>query len=301
MKNRTAVLFVLLLGAVGLPAQVISPAGYELGIFINATDTVPMRTYAVLSSEVGCAQVSTSVNPVTSPQINPRISLWRNETETVECQLNTESFINSLPLSSVPYIGRIRSYNVDPAQPDVKLWSAWGEPSNPFYRPTPLSLSCPAAFESNTQNVTYTLPTPVGAILPSPVSCSPPTGSNFPSGLSKVVCTTTDALARAASCSFNVSVILSNSDTTPPSLSNLVAKQSGNSSNFNVTVRATDNIRVARLHFSVDGIVQSILSTSTSTTWATTVRITQRGDHIVSVDAWDAANNHATIGIGVRR
>lgn len=54
--------------------------------------------------------------------------------------------------------------------------------------------------------VTFTVPTAVNGKLPVTVTCSRPSGSAFSLGSTAVTCTATDALARQASCNFNVTV-----------------------------------------------------------------------------------------------
>lgn len=54
--------------------------------------------------------------------------------------------------------------------------------------------------------VTFTVPAAVGGQAPVTVTCSAQSGASFPLGSTIVTCTATDALARQASCNFNVTV-----------------------------------------------------------------------------------------------
>lgn len=54
--------------------------------------------------------------------------------------------------------------------------------------------------------VTFTVPTPAGGQSPVTVSCTKASGAAFALGSTIVTCTATDALARQASCNFNVTV-----------------------------------------------------------------------------------------------
>jgi len=78
----------------------------------------------------------------------------------------------------------------------------------------PPAITCPIApspvTTSNGQSalVTYGSSTVTGGTAPVAVTCTPPSGSTFSVGSTAVTCTATDAVKRAASCSFAVSVIL---------------------------------------------------------------------------------------------
>lgn len=79
-------------------------------------------------------------------------------------------------------------------------------------------ISCPTnlllqSIDGNAQPAIYNPPTVVGGAPPVKTSCNPASGSNFVFGTSTVTCTATDAMARASSCSFTVTL------TTPPRLS----------------------------------------------------------------------------------
>jgi hypothetical protein len=56
--------------------------------------------------------------------------------------------------------------------------------------------------------VTYTTPTATDncPLPPNPVTCTPPSGTCFPLGMTTVTCTATDSSGNTASCSFKVSV-----------------------------------------------------------------------------------------------
>jgi lysophospholipase L1-like esterase len=77
----------------------------------------------------------------------------------------------------------------------------------------PPTIMCPVASSVTTSNgqsavVSYDSPTATGGTPPVSVTCTPPIGSTFNVGSTGVTCTATDAVRRAASCSFAVSVIL---------------------------------------------------------------------------------------------
>jgi lysophospholipase L1-like esterase len=86
-----------------------------------------------------------------------------------------------------------------------------GPPDGPTPFPPP-SLSCPAdvraeALPGQPATVTYATPAATNGAPPVTVSCVPGSGSTFNLGTSQVACTATDAQARTATCSFNVTVV----------------------------------------------------------------------------------------------
>lgn len=74
------------------------------------------------------------------------------------------------------------------------------------------AIACPVApapvesLDGSAQPVTYTGPTVTGGTAPLTTGCLPVSGSSFPIGTNTVTCTTSDAKARAASCTFPVVV-----------------------------------------------------------------------------------------------
>jgi len=77
--------------------------------------------------------------------------------------------------------------------------------------PPPPTLSCPAnrqtpASQGQPTPVNYDVPVAQNGKAPVDVVCAPASGSSFPIGDTTVTCTATDALARAATCGFIVSV-----------------------------------------------------------------------------------------------
>lgn len=77
--------------------------------------------------------------------------------------------------------------------------------------PNPPTLTCPAAVTASTTStagttVTFAAPTVTAGREPVTVACTPASGSTFPLGATTVTCTGTDALNRANSCSFTVTV-----------------------------------------------------------------------------------------------
>ncbi len=54
--------------------------------------------------------------------------------------------------------------------------------------------------------LTYSTPTATGGAAPVTVTCTPATGTMFPSGASTVTCTAVDGAGRSATCGFSVSV-----------------------------------------------------------------------------------------------
>lgn len=298
MLMRIALCIVLLF--VSLQAQTINPIGYELGIFKTPSDNVPAYSTTIDLGASSCISVSSAGDTTVPVQINPTTAVWNNDTQTQQCSADLSAFLKSLPQSDQAYYGRLRSYGISATDPTQRVYNAWSDWSNPFYAPFPLSLSCPANIKTTTPTVAYQLST-VGGVAPVSSTCTPPSGSTFNPGTTTVACAVKDAIARSAVCSFTVNYSALISDTTDPAVSNLIVRQSGNSQNYNATVRATDNVRVTRVEFLVDGLIQSYLSTSTSTTWSATLRITTRGNHLISVNAYDAAGNHASIGIEVKR
>jgi len=86
-------------------------------------------------------------------------------------------------------------------------------PTSPAPPPPPVgspSITCPApvTFDSldGTTVVNYPAPTVTGGSEPVQSSCTVPSGTPFPPGSTDVICTATDAVGRAASCTFQVIV-----------------------------------------------------------------------------------------------
>lgn len=95
--------------------------------------------------------------------------------------------------------------------------TALGACSSPTAPPPPPpdapSLTCPASVSLVSPDgarvpYAFAIPTPVNGQPPVTVSCAgmPAGGSGYPAGSTTVTCTATDALARQASCNFNVTV-----------------------------------------------------------------------------------------------
>ncbi|MDP2321471.1 MAG: GDSL-type esterase/lipase family protein [Acidobacteriota bacterium] len=84
-------------------------------------------------------------------------------------------------------------------------------PPIPTPDPNPPTLTCPAAATASTTSpsgttVTFAAPTVAAGKEPVTVACTPASGATFPLGATTVTCTGTDALSRANSCSFTVTV-----------------------------------------------------------------------------------------------
>jgi acyl-CoA thioesterase I len=83
--------------------------------------------------------------------------------------------------------------------------TALGAPPQP-------SVACPApvvsqSFTGGPVRVAFAPPQAVGGLRPLSFSCSPPSGTSFAIGTTTVVCTITDALQDAVTCSFTVRVL----------------------------------------------------------------------------------------------
>jgi lysophospholipase L1-like esterase len=87
-------------------------------------------------------------------------------------------------------------------------------PTRPTIIIPPPAISCPVApspvTASNGQSavVTFGSATATGGVAPVSVFCTPSSGSTFTVGSTSVTCTATDAVRRAATCSFTASVVL---------------------------------------------------------------------------------------------
>ena len=88
-----------------------------------------------------------------------------------------------------------------------------GGSAGPGPTPTPPgpTLSCPSnrqlsAIQGQPTPVQYDVPAAQNGSAPVAVACTPEPGSEFPIGETTVTCTATDALARAASCTFVIAV-----------------------------------------------------------------------------------------------
>jgi hypothetical protein len=87
-------------------------------------------------------------------------------------------------------------------------------------------------------------------------------------------------------------------DTTAPVITALVVKRSGNSSNFQTSVSATDNVGVVRIDLFLDN---ARVMTCTASPCVATVSLKQKGAHTISAAAFDAAGNSASIAQLVTR
>src|SRR6516165_1704405 len=88
-----------------------------------------------------------------------------------------------------------------------------GSTTGPTPTTTPPSISCPIppdpveSLDGSAQPVSYATPTVTGGQAPLNTSCLPVSGASFPIGTNTVTCTTSDAKARTASCTFSVVVL----------------------------------------------------------------------------------------------
>lgn len=72
-------------------------------------------------------------------------------------------------------------------------------------------------------------------------------------------------------------------------------RRNGNSTNYTATTTATDNVVVTRFELVLDGrVVQRAPG-------AYTLSIKQRGAHVVTATAWDAAGNTKAVSVTVTR
>lgn len=83
--------------------------------------------------------------------------------------------------------------------------------STPAPTPLPPVLTCPAGITltgvvGGAQTVTYATPIATGGAAPVVTACAPASGSSFPTGVTTVTCTATDARSRQAACSFAVTL-----------------------------------------------------------------------------------------------
>lgn len=86
-----------------------------------------------------------------------------------------------------------------------------GSPTRPGPPSNPPRISCPADISIRgaigpLQPVCFDTPAAGAGTLPVAVTCAPPSGSAFPIGTTPVRCTATDASAREATCTFNVTL-----------------------------------------------------------------------------------------------
>jgi lysophospholipase L1-like esterase len=84
-------------------------------------------------------------------------------------------------------------------------------PIDPTPQPSAPAIICPADLAVREvrgvmQAVAYSAPTVTGGAAPVTVACNPASGSEFRLGTTSVACSATDGQARAASCSFNVTL-----------------------------------------------------------------------------------------------
>ena len=87
------------------------------------------------------------------------------------------------------------------------------------------------------------------------------------------------------------------SDSVPPSVAVSIV-QSGNSSNYQATATANDNVGLDRIELSLD---TSLFATCYSSPCSAPVAIKSRGSHVVTAVAWDAAGNKAASASTVQR
>ncbi len=109
-----------------------------------------------------------------------------------------------------------------------------------------------------------------------------------------------DAAGNTATASVSVTVILSTSDTTPPTVS-LTSPANGStvSGTIAMNANASDNVGVAGVQFTVDGA--NLGSEITTAPYAASLNTTQyaNGSHTVAAVARDAAGNKSTASVSV--
>lgn len=89
-----------------------------------------------------------------------------------------------------------------------------GNPAGPSTTPPPvteITLTCPSdvklgSVTTQTAVVTFSSPTATGGAPPITTTCTPPSGSSFPIGVTTVTCTGTDG-TRSAACTFQVTLV----------------------------------------------------------------------------------------------
>lgn len=132
-----------------------------------------------------------------------------------------------------------------------------GGGTSPTPPTNPPSIACPAApapvdsLDGSAQPVTYPPPTVTGGQPPINTSCLPISGSSFPVGTNTVTCTTNDALARTASCTFPVVV------QPPPQLSATSFLAFGDSITWGEDGRNASSVNAAGQHVFVQLVGQT--------------------------------------------
>jgi len=87
------------------------------------------------------------------------------------------------------------------------------------------------------------------------------------------------------------------SDSVPPSVA-VSVNQTGESSAYQVTAMANDNVGVERIELSLDA---SLFATCYSSPCSARVAIESSGSHVITAVAWDAADNKAASASTVER
>jgi hypothetical protein len=87
------------------------------------------------------------------------------------------------------------------------------------------------------------------------------------------------------------------SDSVPPAVA-VSVKQNGDSTNYQATATADDNVGLDRVELSLD---TSLFATCYSSPCSAPVSIKSRGSHVITAVAWDAAGNQAASASTVLR
>ncbi|MBI1756479.1 MAG: S8 family serine peptidase [Fimbriimonas ginsengisoli] len=160
-----------------------------------------------------------------------------------------------------------------------------------------ITMSASASSSAGIASVSFTVDgVQVGVATVSPYAC-PWDSTKSSNGNHSVSAIAKDSLGNQSTASATVSV--SNPDLTPPTVS-LSNPLSGStvSGTISLSASASDNVGVASVAFSVDGVQVGVATASPySVTWNSTV--VANGSHTISVVATDAAGNSATASVTV--
>jgi uncharacterized repeat protein (TIGR01451 family) len=197
------------------PVQTGSQLKYTISVTNNGpgsateivlTDTLP-DSLIYVSNSSGCTSLGNLVT-CNLPDLSANDSVNIEIVTTVKCSLGDGSSI-------------VNTGSVTSAVPDPDLSNNTNTATTLAHNPSPV-ITCPAdIITSNDPGlcstvINYSLPEVTDNCLGTTVSCSPPSGSTFPRGITPVNCTATDSGGATASCTFSVTV----NDTEPPAVSN---------------------------------------------------------------------------------
>lgn len=132
-------------------------------------------------------------------------------------------------------------------------------------------------------------------------SATPPASYAFATSGSKTLYAWAKDAAGNVSASVSAAVTITLPDTTPPTVA-ITSPAAGSKVRGNVTINASasDNVGVTKITLYIDNVLKTTTSSS-SLAWSWSTNSYAKGSHVITVQAFDAANNIGTTSITVSK